>query len=104
MEGRIQRIKYHWRKWTLGLALIGAAAWYWYLYSGHLDTARLVSVQMCVIEEQQKEVEQVRTDELIEFMTDLLINRKLAGDSFIERLALKNAIYDGLTCAPFDSL
>ncbi|WDE05248.1 hypothetical protein SG34_028830 [Thalassomonas viridans] len=102
MDCRDRWLKHHWRKWTLGLVLSGAVAWYWYLYSKHLNTAKLVSVQMCLIEGEQ--LDPYRSDELIEVIANQLINKKLAGDTLIERVALKNAITDGLTCEPLKLL
>ncbi|WDE08568.1 hypothetical protein SG34_032105 [Thalassomonas viridans] len=91
----------HWKKCLFVLAIGGVAIRYWLLYSQHLDTARLVSLQMCVVEGESLDPV---NDELITIISNQLINRKLAGDSFIERAALSSAIADGLTCEPFDLL
>ncbi|WP_281558888.1 hypothetical protein [Thalassomonas sp. RHCl1] len=90
-----------WHKWAAILVVSAAVARYWHLYSKHLDTARLVSVQMCLIDgEQLAQVD----DELVAVLSRQLVARKLAGDSFIERAALKRAIIDGLTCEPLGFL
>ncbi|WP_281557792.1 hypothetical protein [Thalassomonas sp. RHCl1] len=90
-----------WHKWAAILVICGAAARYWYLYSKHLDTARMVSVQMCLIDGEKLAPV---NDELVEVLTNQLVERKLAGDGFIERAALKSAIIEGLTCEPMKYL
>ncbi|WDE01021.1 hypothetical protein [Thalassomonas actiniarum] len=43
-------------------------------------------------------------DDLVTVLSHQLVARKLAGDSFIERAALKRAIIDGLSCEPLGFL
>ncbi|WDE06121.1 hypothetical protein SG34_004100 [Thalassomonas viridans] len=93
----------HWQKWTLGLVMSAAALWYWHLYSKHLDTAWLVSMQMCLVDREQLAPFK-NNGELREVVINELIQRKIVGDSLLERVALKNAIKDGLSCEPFDFL
>lgn len=90
-----------WQKLAAILVVGGAAARYWSLYSKHLDTAQLVSVQMCLIDgERLAQID----DELVAILSHQLVEKKLAGDSFIERVALKRAIIDGLSCKPLGYL
>ncbi|WDE12343.1 hypothetical protein [Thalassomonas haliotis] len=58
-------------------------------------------LQMCMID---GGVLDPLNDVTIEMISNQLIEKKLAGDSFIEKFALKRAIVDGLTCEPFDLL
>lgn len=88
----------HWKKLLAILVIAGAFGRYWYLYSKHLDTAQLVAMQICVMD---GEALSPINDMAIEMISDQLIARKLAGDGFIERAALKSAIVEGLTCEQF---
>ncbi|WDE10761.1 hypothetical protein [Thalassomonas haliotis] len=54
-----------------------------------LRQARIVSVQTCLID-----------GEPLAPVDGELVERKLAGDGFIERAALKSAIREGFTCEP----
>ena len=54
---------------------------YWHFYSKYLDTARLVSIQMCLPGKEQLTPFK-NNDELIEVVTNPLVQRKRTGESF----------------------